>query len=160
MTKQDETSKKSTGKGFLLTVTPDKDSLDEAIAANGFCNPTDCWHYVAISKVMEKKAPGERHHVRVDAGHIKLNYKGWRYIADTPRHVKRSLLLFDKGRYNEVRVRPYNLRFKRTTKIVETTDQRKHQINIARLARAAAGRPDKKNYPSLRKRVEGFSSIV
>lgn len=150
-------------KGFLLTVFPSREALDEAISANGFCNPTDCWHYVAISTEMEQLAPGDRHHVRIDGGHVKLNYRGWRYIADTPRHVKHSLMLFDLKRYTEVRVREYNLRFRRTTKIVKVSEERQEQINTARIARIAAGGDERKRYkgrPTLRKRIEGFSGIV
>lgn len=150
-------------KGFLLSVLPSRDALDEAITANGFCDPTDCWHYVAISALMEELQPGARHHVRVDAGHVKLIYRGWRYIADTPRHVKHSLMLFDKKRYSEVRVREYNLRFRRTTKIQIVSERRRDEINTARKARIAAGGDEQRRYkgrPSLRKRIEGFSGIV
>lgn len=148
-------------KGFTLAVLPNKDQLDEAISQNGRCSPTECWHYVAIAKLMEEMAPGERHHVRVDAGHVKLNYRGWRYIADTPRHVKRSLMLFDKGRYDEVYVREYQLRFRRTTKIKAANTKRKAQINAARRARIAAGSDEpRRNYQNLRARIEGFSGIV
>ena len=155
------TAPKPGTKGFMLDVLPSKDCLDEAIAANGKCNPTECWHFVAINKLMDRFASNERHHVRVDAGHIKLNYRGWRYVADTPRHVKRSLMLFDRGRYNEVHIRSYTLRFRRTTKIVATTLRRKEQINAARRARIAAGSNEpQRDYSGLRKRVAGFSGIV
>lgn len=148
-------------KGFLLKVTPSRDCLQEAIAQNGFCCPSKCWHYVAINKLMEQFEPGVKHHVRVDAGHIKLNYQGWRYIANTPRTVKRSLMLFDLKRYDEVHIREYSLRFQRTTKIIPFSKERKAQIYAARDRRIEEGRD---YYPrpavSLRKRVEGFSSIV
>lgn len=148
-------------KGFPLDVLPTKDCLDKAIASNGFCSPGKCWHFVAISKLLERLEPGAIHHVRVDAGHVKLNYRGWRYVADTPRHVKRSLMLFDKKRYDEVYIRQYSLRFRRTTKIEPYTKERKAQIDAARERRIAEGRD---HYPpppvSLRKRVEGFSSVV
>ena len=149
-------------KGFQLkAVLPTKDCLDEAIASNGFCSPRKCWHFVAINKLMDRLEPGTKHHVRVDAGHIKLNYKGWRYVADTPRHVKRSLMLFDKKRYNEVYVRPYTLHFRRTTKILPYTKERQKQIDAAREKRIVEGRDNYQSPPvSLRKRVEGFSSIV
>jgi hypothetical protein len=116
---------------------------------------------VAINKLMELLEPGARHHVRVDAGHVKLNYRGWRYVADTPRHVKISLMLFDKKRYEEVYIRAYSLQFRRATKIKPYTAKRAAQIDAARDRRIAEGRD---YYPpppvSLRKRVEGFSSIV
>ena len=146
-------------KGFALSVLPSRAALDAALADNGQCNPTKCWHYVAINVLLNRLDPDEtHHHVRVDAGHIKCNYRGWRYVADTPRHVKHSLMLFDAGRYNEVRVRQYMLRFRRTTKIVKISKERQQQITAA-LAnhRAVYGREKVRN---LRARVEGFSGIV
>lgn len=161
MTKSKTDAPKAGVKGFSLSVFPSRDALDVAIAANGFCNPTDCWHYVAISALLEKIAPRERHMVKVDAGHVKVNYRGWRYIADTPLHVKRSLMLFDKKRYDEVHVREYKLRFRRTTKIITKTRAQKDVINSNRAARVAAGGDERKRkYPDLRARVEGFSGIV
>jgi hypothetical protein len=135
--------------------------LNEAVAANGKCDPRNCWHFVAISKRMEELAPGERHMVKVDAGHIKTNYRGYHYIADCPTHVKRSLMLFDAERYEDVRIRQYKLRFRRLAKIKVYTAAEKKRINTNRNARIAAGGDERKRgYPSLRKRVEGFSSVV
>ncbi len=148
-------------KGFSLAVTPSREALDKAINANGFCHPKKCWHRMAIFALMEKLDPRGLHHVRVDAGHIKVNYKGWRYIADTPLHVKRSLMLFDLKRYDEVYIREYRLRFRRSTKIISKTRQQKDLINANREARVAAGGNERKrNYQNLHKRVEGFSGIV
>ncbi len=148
-------------KVFSLEVMPSREALDKAIGANGFCHPKRCWHRMAIHALMDNLAPRENHHVRVDAGHIKVNLRGWRYVADTPRHVKRSLMLFDLKRYEDVRIRGYKLRFRRTTKIIRTTRERQDQINAAREARIAAGGDEhKRGYPSLHKRVEGFSGIV
>jgi hypothetical protein len=148
-------------KGFLLMVLPSRAQLEEAILANGRCSPTDCWHYVAISAEMHLLDPVGNPHVRVDAGHVRVNYKGWRYTADTPRHVKRSLMLFDLGRYEEIYVRKYGLRFRRSTKIVEVPRERQDQINAARRQRIVNGSIEhKRHYPNLRARVEGFSAIV
>lgn len=147
--------------GFSLSVLPTRDCLDKAIDQDGFCDPRKCWHFVAISALMERLEPGAKHHVRVDAGHIKLNYRGWRYVADTPRHVKRSLMLFDLKRYDEVYIREYKVRFRRTTKIVPVSRERQDQINAARELRIAAGGGERKHkYPNMRKRIEGFSSVV
>jgi hypothetical protein len=148
-------------KGFSLAVMPTRQALDKAIDQNGFCDPRKCWHFVAINALMERLEPEAKHHVRVDAGHIKTNYRGWRYIADTPRHVKRGLMLFDLRRYDEVYIRQYTLRFRRTTKIIPISRDRQDQINLARAKRIAAGGDEhKRNYPDLHKRVEGFSGIV
>jgi hypothetical protein len=149
-------------KGFLLSVMPNRDHLSAAIAQNGSCNPKKCWHYVAINALMSRWAPDERHSVRVDAGHIKLNYRGWRYIADTPLHVKRSLMLFDKGLYDEVHVRRYSLRFRRTTKIIPQTEEARIAHNERRKIRLAHGSEENKRAKrsNLSARVEGFSGIV
>lgn len=148
-------------KGFSLSVLPSRDALDKAINYDGFCDPRKCWHFVAISALMERMEPGEQHHVRVDAGHIKLNYRGWRYVADSPRHVKRSLMLFDLKRYDEVYIREYKLRFRRTTRIVPISRERQDQINALRRERVALGGDERKRkYPNMRKRIEGFSGVV
>ncbi len=155
---------KPAAKGFQLEVLPGKDDLDTAIGQNGFCHPKLCWHKVAIEALMHRLNPGSRHNVRIDGGHVKLNYKGWRYVADTPLHVKRSLMLFDLKRYDEVRVRQYSLRFRRTTKIIPLTEERQEQINAARLKRIANGGQEQSKEArqkyNLRARVEGFSGIV
>lgn len=148
-------------KGFLMSVMPNRVHLCEAIEKDGFCDPRNCWHKVAISAIVEAWGPGGPMKVRVDAGHVKLNYRGWRYVADTPRHVKRSLMLFDKKRYDEVHVREYNLRFRRLSQIKPLSRERKDLINKNRLARIAAGNGEnKRKYPNMRQRVEGFSAIV
>lgn len=146
--------------GFLLAVLPNREDLNKAIAVNGFCHPKKCWHRMAIYSLMERLEPNENHHVRVDAGHIKVNYRGWRYTADTPAHVKRSLMLFDAKKYDEVYIREYKLRFRRTTKIIPVTRERQDQINAARKERFAEGKDDRRGYPNLRKRVTGFSLSV
>jgi hypothetical protein len=151
-------SPKAGVKSFSLEVLPDRDHLETALSENGQCNPTDCWHYVAITALMDALAPGEKHNVKVDAGHIRLNYRGWRYVADTPRHVKRSLMLFDLGRYDEVRIKCYKLRFRRTTRIMPVSDARKAYMRDKQRARRAVG--NRKNDRTLRARVEGFSGLV
>lgn len=143
---------------FSLPVTPDVDHLNRSIAAGGKCDPSSCWHNVAISALMQAIDPAGQHRIRVDAGQVRLNYKGYRYVADTPHHVKVSLLRFDREQYEALRARPYTLLFRRNTKIAHVTPERQGQINKARRARVAGG--EKRSYPSMRKRVEGFSSIV
>lgn len=152
---------KAGAKKFSVSVIPTKIALDKSISANGACEPKNCWHKVAISSLMEKLEPKANHHVRVDAGHIKLNYRGYRYIADTPLHVKRSILLFDLERYEQLQCRLYTLNFRRTTRIMPVDRTRQDQVNEARRARIAAGGDEaKRSYPNMRKRVAGFSGIV
>ena len=146
--------------GFALRISPTRKHLDKAIEADGFCDPRNCWHRMAIFHVMNEIDPGENHHIGVDAGHVKIHFQGWRYVADSPRHVKHSLMLFDMKKYGDVHIRAYTLRFRRTTKIVAIPRARQAQINAARKERVAAGILDRRNYPNLRKRVEGFSGIV
>lgn len=146
-------------KTFSMEVTPDRTKLEAAIADGASCDPRRCWHFLEVAAILHRWDPSGRHHVRVDAGHVKINYGGWRYVADTPMHVKRSLMLFDKKMYEEIRIRSYVLTFRRTTKIAPHTRERAAQIDSARKKRIAAGKPDRK-YPSMRARVEGFSSIV
>jgi len=147
-------------KKFSFAVSPDRKALEAAIEQNGFCEPKKCWHFVAISALIEQMESGVNHHVRVDGAHIKLNYRGWRYVADVPLHVKRTILYFDKGMYDRVHARSYKLRFRRTTKIIPISRERQDQVNAARKEREAAGKPDRKDYPSMRRRVEGLSGIV
>lgn len=153
---------KAETKRFKLLVFPTKAALDEAIGKNGFCNPKNCWHKVAVETAMSRLEPKVNHHVRVDAGHVKLNYKGWRYSADTPKFVKTSLMLFDAKCYNDVQVKLYSLDFRRTTEIIKVSRERQDQINAARRERIAAGTEKSRSgsKPSMRKRVEGFSSLV
>ena len=146
-------------KGFAMFVMPSRTYLGEAIEQGSHCDPRKCWHFLEINAIVHRWDADNKAHIRVDAGHIKLNYGGWRYVTDTPRHVKRSLMLFDKKRYDEIHVRSYTLRFRRTTKIIPLTQARRDQITAARRARIAAGRPDRR-YTSMRKRVEGFSAVV
>jgi hypothetical protein len=146
-------------KGFSLLVSPKQEVLNTAISKGAHCDPRSCWHYLEVAAILHAWDPDGNHHVRVDAGHVKFNLWGWRYVADTPRTVKRGLMLFDVERYNEIRIRPYKLRCKRMSKILPYSAERREQIYAARQARIEAGKPDAK-YQSLRKRVEGFSSIV
>lgn len=152
----------SGSKGFAMAVMPDRDHLQAAIADNGNCHPSKCWHKVAIFAILLAWFPEARaNDVKLDAGHIKLNYRGWRYIADTPRHVKRSLMLFDVGLYDQVHVREYMLRFRRTTKIVAASAAKRKEFSDRYFARRDAGwTPPVSGTPNLRKRVAGFSSIV
>jgi hypothetical protein len=145
-------------KVFQLEVHPDEKDLTYSIKAGGKCDPKKCWHRMAIHKKMERRAPGENHRVIVDAGHARLHYKGWRYIADQPQHVKRSILLFDKERYDLLHIRNYKLQFRRTTRVVPVPRERQDQINEARRQRIAAGGNEyRRNYPNMKKRVEGFA---
>jgi hypothetical protein len=148
-------------KAFRLKVTPDREHLNKAIEANGVCDPKKCWHRMGVYDQMEQLEPGANHHIHVDAGHTQLHFQGWHYIADMPRHVKLSMLLFDAKQFDKVRVRSYVLNFRRVRKVIKVPRERQDQINAARRERIAAGGDEyRRGYPNLRKRVVGFSSIV
>lgn len=147
--------------GFAMEVSPKQEFLDKAIASGAHCDPRNCWQHLEVASILQAWDPNGNHHVRVDAGHVKFNLWGWRYTADTPRTVKRGFMLFDLKRYEEIRIRPYKLRCRRSTKILPYTKERQAQINSARAVRVKEGRDNYTRPPvSLRKRVEGFSSIV
>lgn len=153
---------KAGAKGFGIAVTPDRDHLEQAIAANGQCKPKDCWHKVAIAAILAAwgATGAELASIKVDAGHVKLRFRGWRYVADTPAHVKRSLILFDAEKYDDLRIREYNLRFRRTTKIKEMTAERKKKIRKYN-HEWRKNNPDYVPPPAtMRQRVGGFSTIV
>lgn len=154
---------KEGSKTFNMNVIPSKEALEKAIADNGMCKPSKCWHKVAIFAILIAWFPDARaNDVKVDAGHIRLNYRGWRYIADTPKHVKRSLMLFDKEFYERLSIRAYILKFRRTTKIVPITAKQRAENAAEYRRRRNQGwvPPRPPEGTSLRKRVEGFSSIV
>jgi hypothetical protein len=153
---------KAGSKGFGMAVTPDRDHLDVAITANGQCKPKDCWHRVAIASILSAWGATSRElaSIKVDAGHIKLQFGGWRYTADTPSHVKRSLMLFDSRHYSDLRIREYNLRFRRARKIQTASLERKKKVRLNNRA-WRKNNPDYMPPPaSLRSRIEGHSSIV
>jgi hypothetical protein len=115
-----------------------------------------CMEKLAIAEALMKLFPKEAsHHVRIDAGHIRFNANGYRWIANTPKIARRALIDFDRKRP----VRPHNYRVaaQRTTKIVPNPRKRQDQINKARRERVAAGVRDKTyTAQSLRKRIIGF----
>jgi hypothetical protein len=122
---------------------------------------TKCMEKLAVTSalVRQLKIPPEdiaSLHVRVDAGHIKFNYRGFRWLADTPSRVKDWLIRFDRG--ETVRPHVYSIAARRTTEVIPFTKERQEQINLARQKRIREGRPDR-NYtdPSIHQRVIGFA---
>lgn len=119
------------------------------------------------SKCMEKLANAEalialfpnetgNFHVRVDAGHIRFNADGYRWIASTPKIAKYNLIEFDRKR--PVSPHSYKVTAQKMSKIVPISRERQAQINEARRRRSAAGIPDKKyTKQTLRQRVVGFA---
>jgi hypothetical protein len=147
---------------LILTITTSHDDLNAAIKLDGKCTPDRCYHKIAISRTLFAIDPdgGGTHRVRIDGGHIKFNYQGSRWVADTPKAVKRSLMLFDKGKYDSVHVQTYKIYAHRTTKIVPIKPERQAQINQARRERIANGSDEPHRVYNLRRRIEGFSGSV
>lgn len=109
---------------FSLYVYPSKKALVEAIEQNGACHPDKCWHKVAIFAIFLKWCPDMRSNwVQVDAGHVKVRYKGWWYKADQARTAKESLILFDKQMYDLLQPKPYTLKFRRQNKVGKKPDK-------------------------------------
>jgi hypothetical protein len=128
--------------------------------AKGECRiPSKCMEKVAIARSMIEKfgnLTDAQLHVRVDAGHINLNWEGYRRVADTPKIAKASLIRFDQKK--PVAPHSYTLHFRRTTKVVKVSRDRQDQINERRRVRASNGAPDKvANRLTLHRRVVGYA---
>jgi hypothetical protein len=123
---------------------------------------TKCMEKIAIARALKeqlhlKDEEVSKLHVRVDGGHIRFNYKGYRWVANTPAKAKNALIRFDR---DKSLVRPHTFTFvaARTTKVIPMTDERRAQINMAREDRARRGQPDKVyTAPSVHERVVGYA---
>jgi hypothetical protein len=127
---------------------------------NGECRLTSqCMEKVAIARTLMNQFRGKSDaelRVRVDAGHIRFNLRGCRWLADTPKIAKVSLIKFD--RKETVKPHSYVVVARRVSKIKTRSRERQNQINAARRARIRAGKPDKLyNRKTLRKRIVGFA---
>jgi hypothetical protein len=128
-----------------------------------------CMVRVAVERVLRQLDPTmSNHHTRVDAGHIRFNYKGRRVVADTPRMAKAALIKFDAEAKEKRRAKRQGITFKSKVepfaiklvgelrgRLTATTRKRKDNINQARRRRAEAGQKPKKY--TLHKRVVGFA---
>jgi hypothetical protein len=138
-----------------------------------------CMHKVAIARTLMSqlkiKSDAELR-VRVDAGHIRFNWRGWRWCADSPKIVQTTLKRFDglahewspaqRGRDPEgwrnavlkvIRPHSYVIIARRMSRIAPVNRERQDQVNAARRARAHAGLPDKRYmHNTLHQRVVGF----
>jgi hypothetical protein len=138
--------------------------------AEGECGlATKCMVRVAVERVLRTLDPSmPNHHTRVDAGHIRFNYKGRRCVADTPRTAKAALIRFDleakkkreaarRGVEFKSQVEPFAIKVigELRGKLSPTTRKRKDNINQARRRRAEAGQKPKRY--TLHKRVVGFA---
>jgi hypothetical protein len=133
------------------------------------CDANRCMVRVANERKLRLDDPSmTNHHSRVDAGHIRFNYKGYRWMADTARIAKANLILFDKERRQKTKAKRKGQSFQskvepfaftviaeRKGKIKPTTPKRKEQINTARRKRAEEGQKPKRY--TLHQRVVGFA---
>lgn len=124
------------------------------------CTASLCMEKVAIARALDRLDPGaaarnQHHKVRVDAGHVKFNFHGYRWKAETPKVARRALIMFDnKTTRPNVKVHSYKLTALKGTKIVkaELSPERKKQILKAQRERQKAGQ----NKYMLRQRLIGF----
>ena len=134
--------------------------VTQADIDHGECRvATRCMEKVAIARTLMNEFRGKSDaemRVRIDAGHIKFNLRGARWIADTPKIAAFSLKKFD--RREPVEPHSYVVTARKTGIIRKTPRDRQDQINTARRARIRAGMPDKVyQRKTLRKRVVGFA---
>lgn len=123
---------------------------------------TKCMEKLAVVRALTKLLKLKDHeitklHVRVDGGHIKFNYNGYRWVANTPTKAKNALIRFDRDK-GLVRPHTFTINAERKSKVVPFTQERREQINEARTDRARRGLPDKAyTAPTIHERVVGFA---
>jgi hypothetical protein len=131
-----------------------------------------CMERVAMERALRVIDPkGGDHHVKIDGGSFKFNFRGYHYNGITPKIAKLALIQFDKERRPRERaerngekfvskVEPHSYRVEATkgTKVQQFTRERQEQVNEARRRRSAAGKPDQKKY-DLRYRVQGLGTV-
>lgn len=123
---------------------------------------TKCMEKIAIVRALTmqlklKEPEVTKLHVRVDGGHIKFNYDGYRWEANTPTKAKNALIRFDRDK-SLVRPHSFTIVAARTTKVLPFTDERREQINQARADRVRRGVPDKAyTAPTIHERVVGYA---
>jgi hypothetical protein len=156
------------GKKQVLTTTFPVHVQQSDIDAGECLKPSSCMVQVSLERTLRMAHPRTNHHSRVDAGHIKFNLEGYRYVADTPRKPKAALIAFDredaarkaarkKGEPFKSKVEPFmfTITARRGAKIKATTPERQERINEARRKRRAAGQKQKQY--TLRDRIVGFA---
>jgi hypothetical protein len=129
----------------------------------GMCGvATRCMEKLAVTRALidqlgikSDKVP--RLHVRVDGGHIRFNYNGHRWDADTPRAARNALIKFDQDK-RLVTPHKYVVHATKGPKVQKMTEDRMEQINEARARRVREGRPDKVySDPTIHRRVVGYA---
>src|SRR5262245_44929280 len=100
--------RKKTIETFSLTVHVNSRDIE-----GGKCRLiTKCMHKVAIERELRNIDPkGGDHHVRCDAGLVKLNYQGYRWAGMLPKTPKLNLLKFDKESKERQKAEKAGLKF-------------------------------------------------
>ena len=89
-----------------------------------------CMEKVAIARTLMNEYGGKSDadlRVKVDAGHIKFNLRGYRWLADTPKIAKDNLIRFD--RKDPVKPHNYIVVANRRTKVVPPSPERQARVN-------------------------------
>lgn len=143
---------------LTIRVETEQEDIDE-----GACGLIKkCMEKLAIARALVqqldlKAAATAKLHVRVDGGHVRFNYNGYRWVANTPAKAKNALIRFDRDK-RLARPHSYTLVATRTTKVVPFTRERQEQINDARIKRARLGLADKVYIaPTIHQRVVGYA---
>lgn len=136
--------------------------LDSDITKGKCLLANKCMVKVAVARTLDQEYPMVgSHKVRVDAGHIKFNARGYRWIADTPPEARIALINYD-NKHKRHLVKPFSFKVmaRRVSKIRPGgafTKERRRQIDIARRARETrTGIKEHKRY-TLRHRVVGYA---
>src|SRR5262245_1255459 len=112
-------------------------------------DPNKCMIKLAV-----KEAIGGHGYVKVDSTGIAITRRpDFREKAFLPRAGVKHLFEFDDGK--EVKPFQITLKFFKTTRVYKNSEDRRLQINKARVARISAGRPDKRS--EMQKRLRGLA---
>jgi hypothetical protein len=163
----------TTSKKEFMTVEGITTVADILEGIDGCRDASKCMERVSITRALLEKYDVSPHEtrVRIDAGHTKFNFKGYRWQADTSKVQKNALIRFDdlitKLKRQRVpaekiekmvldAIPDHSWKFKamKGTKIIPPTKARQEQVNQRRRERIAAG--EKPKHYTLRKRVIGF----
>jgi hypothetical protein len=164
---------------IMFKFRPPVTSID--IAEGSSCIPSECVGALAITRFLALHDPRPNptpYHVKIDKGLLKFNFPhegvNYRWHAIVAKAMKACLLQVDRERdermaakqagkrFESKVLRPFSFTVEAFRGVVvppKPDAERQAQINAARAARIAAGKPDKK-YRNARDRLVGFSATV
>ena len=146
-----------------------KVSTEKRDVEAGKCGlPSRCMEKLAITRALweQLKLSGvevNRLNVRVDGGHIRFNYKGHRWTADTPYKAKNALIRFDRGEM--VEPHRYAIVARRGAKVKPLSDAIKSMMAMSKEQKIRDGADlisekfdkKKKSKATIHQRVVGFA---